>query len=273
MNFKKLVLLLLLGSPVFLGAQGFTDGFMKAKGEGTIALTYSHEYAENYFFGDQIQFIDLTTRSLSGYLSWGISNQFNLVMSVPYIRTDSLNSALQDAIVALKYQNGKKEFSHGRLRTITMVGLQFPASKYPTTTAQPIGLRSTSFLFRILSQYDSNQGFFLNLQSGFDFRVLPQQQFGIPVIGRVGYGSSKWYADVWLDYFRSLDEDADQSIFGGSGARWLKTGGTFYVPLFKKFGVFAGGAYILTGRNIAKSWRVNVGVVYNWDPKTAATSP
>lgn len=258
--------LFLLGASTIF-AQGFTDGFMKAKGQGTVALTYSHERAETYFFGDQEQFIDLTSRSVSAYVAYGISDRFDLIATLPYITNDSLNSAFQDATVAIKYQNGKRDFDTGRFRTMTIIGFQFPASDYPTTTAQPIGIRATSFVFRLLGQYENYNGFFVNGQTGVDFRFFPEQQFGMPFIIRTGYGNSKWYADAWLDYFRSFDNSTDQSVFGGAGSRWLKTGATVYKPLGKKFGIFVGGAYILTGRNVSKSWRANVGLVWNWDPK------
>ncbi|MCB0705849.1 MAG: hypothetical protein KDC34_11090 [Saprospiraceae bacterium] len=254
-------------------SQGLTDGFMKAKGDGTLAFTYSHERAETYFFGEQEQYINLTTRSLSAYLAWGISDKFNLVASLPYMRNDSLNSALQDATVALKYQNGQKTLVNGRLKTLTILGFQFPASKYPTTTAQPIGARNNSFIFRFLTQYESNQGFFAHFQTGFDFRIFPEQQFGIPVIFRAGYGTSHWYVDAWIDYFQSLDNSADVRVFGGGGSRWVKTGGTVYVPIGRKFGVFGGGAYILSGRNIAKSWRLNAGLLWNWEKTDPTVKP
>jgi hypothetical protein len=252
----------------FVGAahgQGFTDGFMTGKKKGTVALTYSYEHADTYFFGKQKQMTDYTVQSLAAYISYGVSDQFNLIASVPYMRTDSLNSALQDGIIALKYQNSQREFSDGRLRTITMVGAQFPFSDYSTQTAQPIGIRSTSFLFRLLAQYENYNGFFAHMQTGFEFRLLPDQQFGVPIIFRTGYGNSKFYFDVWLDYFHSFDEGADQTVFGGSGPRWWKTGGTLYFPVGKQFGIFTGGAYILSGRNISQSWRVNVGAVWNWE--------
>ena len=275
MNQKLLLILSLFCLPLSgLSGQGFTDGFMKAKGEGTLALTYSFEKAATYFFGDLAQPTDYSVQSLALYGTYGVSDRFDLIVSLPYMRTDSLNSNFQDAILAMKYQNGQKEFSTGRLRTLTMIGAQFPASNYSSQTGRPIGIRSTSFLFRLLVQYESYAGFFAHVQSGFDFRLLPDQQFGVPLIFRAGYGNSAFYVDAWIDYFHSFDDREDVNLFGGSGPRWLKTGGTIYFPLGRKFGIFGGGAYILSGRNISKSWRVNAGVVWNWTtPEKTPDSP
>jgi len=43
-----------------------------------------------------------------------------------------------------------------------------------------------------------------------------------------------------------------------------------YVPVTGNFGVFGGGAYVFTGRNIGQSTRINAGVVYKVRSRRAA---
>jgi hypothetical protein len=254
----------LLLMAVCLNAQGAYDGYMKGKGNTDIALTYSWEQYNQYYFGEEIQDIEVTTQTMNAYLTSGLNSQLDLVVSIPYMWTDSLNRNFQDAVVAIKYRNKRVEASKGAFNMITGVGMSFPLGAYSVETDRPIGVRATAFQPRLIAQYESYSGWFIHLQSGFDFRILPDQQFGWPLILRTGYAGSRIYADWWLDYFNTFNAGVDQQVSGGSGAVWLKTGGTVFKPLASYLGLFVGGAFILDGRNIGKSYRINAGMVWRF---------
>ena len=260
MTIRVLSVFFLLQTPFFLLSQGAIDGYMKAKKETDIALTYSYEHFDKYWFGSEIQDQSLTTQSASLFVAHGFRNDFNLILSLPYMHIDDENKNIQDAILAIKFRNKKTDFNSGSLNKITSVGFTFPASGYDVNTENPIGQRAVAFMLRHLYQYE-NSGFFVHLQSGFDFRLIPETQFAVPIIFRTGYAHSKFYFDLWLDYFHTMEPGIDQSISAGTGSQYLKIGGTFYYPVIKWLGVFVGGAQYLSGRNIGKASRVNVGVV------------
>lgn len=243
-------------------AQGAIDGYMKGKGNTDIALTYSRERYNRYFFGENEQRLENSLQSLSLYLTHGFRDSLDIVISIPYIRTDSLNSSLQDAILAVKFRNRRTNFANGdALSIITSVGLSFPISAYPIDTQRPIGVRALTFMGRLMGQYEFSNGAFVNLQSGYDFRIAPAPLHSIPVIFRMGY-AGPIYFDVWMDYYKTFDAGVDAQITGGEGSTWLKVGGTIYYPIGNKFGAFVGMAHYLYGRNIGLATRGNIGVVF-----------
>ncbi|MEM9991330.1 MAG: hypothetical protein AAF738_06160, partial [Bacteroidota bacterium] len=243
-------------------AQGAIDGYMKAKGETDFALTYSSESYDTYLFGEEEREIPTTFQSVNFFMAHGLSDSLNLVVALPYMWTDETNRSLQDAIVALKYRNTRKYFERSALSLITSVGASFPASNYSTEITQPIGAKAVTFQARFLAQYEWYTGFFVHLQTGYDLRVAPSLQNALPIIARVGYGSSKIYVDAWLDFYKTFDAGVDAQIGGAQGSSWLRAGGTIYYAVTPKFGAFVGGAHFFSGENIGLATRYNAGVVY-----------
>lgn len=241
-------------------SQGAIDGYMKQKKETDFALTYSYESYDKYYFGKEIQNISVQTKSASLFVAHGLNNNLNLILSIPYMSNNGGIGKLQDAIISMKYRGKKIDFDNSSLSRISAFGFSFPISNYSTEVNYPIGQRATSFQLRHLYQYEIS-GYFIHLQSGFDFRFIPSAQFSIPFIFRTGYAHSKFYVDSWLEYFHTMNSGIDQNISAGEGSSFLKIGGTLYVPIKPFLGVFVGGAHFLTGRNIGKASRINIGLV------------
>lgn len=262
MHYTHFILFFFFLIPTVIWSQGAVDGYMKGKGNTDLALTYSRESYNRYFFGEEEQEIENKLQSLSLYFTHGLQDSLDVVVSIPFIRTDSLNSSFQDAIIAVKFRNERIDYANGNaLSVITSVGLSFPLAAYPIDTERPIGVRAVALMGRFITQYEFKNGVFLNLQAGYDFRIAPTALSSIPVIFRMGY-AGPIYFDVWLDYFKTFDAGVDMQITGGQGSTWLKTGGTIYYPIRPKFGVFIGIARYLFGKNIGLATRGNVGVVF-----------
>lgn len=245
-------------------SQGAIDGFMKGKGNTDIALTYSYESYDTYFFGREPQDISVTTQTINLFATGGFNNRLDWVVALPYLWVDSLNRSVQDAILAIKYRNSHKQLSNGELDVITSVGVSFPVGNYEVG---PLGQRAFFFQPRLLVQYKDNSGFFVNILSGIDFRMTPSSLFSIPVISRVGFAGAKFYVDAWIDFYGTLEPGVDTQVGAGEGAVWWRVGGTFYVPVSPRVGLFVGGAYFLGGRNIGQAARLNVGGVYKFFKK------
>lgn len=258
---KSIFVLILFIYSINLHSQGAIDGYLKSKKETDFALTYSFEKFNEYYFGADIRRQTQSTHSYSLFIAHGLSNNLNLIASIPYMNIDEKNKNFQDAILALKFRTKKWDYNHGNLNRLTSIGFSFPISNYPTETDNPIGQKAVAFQLRHLYQYQANSGFFAHIQAGFDFRLIPETQFAVPVILRSGYAHSKFYFDFWMEYFHTMDSGVDQSLSAGSGSQWLKIGGTFYYPVTQYLGVFVGGARYLKGRNIGKANRLNVGLV------------
>lgn len=250
---------------IALFAQGPISGFLPGAKTTDIALGYSFETYDSYFFGQdkREQMVDATSYNL--FVEHGISSKASLVLNLPYIAIDEENSGLQDATIALKYRNQRKEYDSGNLNFITAVGLTFPISSYPKETVNAIGAGAFQFQGRLVMQYNWNYGTFLHIQSGFDFQLIPVARTSIPIQVRAGMGASKFYFDVWMEYMNALNAGVDNTVAGGEGSSWFRVGGTFYYPFTPDFGAFLGGAYVLSGENIGQSSRINTGVVYKWN--------
>lgn len=251
--------------PVSLFSQGPITGFMPG-GKGTdLALTYSFEQYEEYFFGRERQAIDYRVQSINLFIEHGITDSLSVVINLPYLRTDEQNKGLQDGALWIKYRNDQKSYASGSLTQITAVGVSFPLSRYPVLTDNPIGLRNTILQGRYLGQYQFSNGAFLHLQTGLDFYISPNNQTALPVLIRSGWGNASFYFDAWLEYYHTFSSGTDLQIQGGQGSSWWRTGGVLYYAVSQDFGLFLGGAYILKGRNIGQSTRVNTGLVYKWN--------
>ena len=264
---KHLILISLFFLPLWLAAQGPIDGYFKGKGNTDVALTYSSESYEFYYFGKSKLLQPNQVQSGNLFIAHGAKEGLDVILSVPYLYTDTINRGFQDGILAIKYKNGEQKLETSTVSLLSSFAISTPISNYPTDTDRPIGAKTTSGQFRLLGQVYWNNGVFTHLKTGFDFRVIPSSLVSIPTVWRIGYGGSKIYVDAWMEYFHTFNGGVDTTIAGGNGSIWLKTGGTFYYSITPNFGAFIGGAYYLTGQNIGQAGRWNAGLVYKFTKK------
>ena len=243
-------------------AQGPISGFMPGRGHTDIALSYSYESYDTYKFGNESQDISTITRSASLFLERGLTDTMSLVFTLPYLVVDHQNRGFQDGILVLKYRNAHQKPANGQRSWITSVGVSTPLSAYPVDTERPIGIRATVFQGRFLIQQQWNMGLFLHLQTGFDFRIIPDAQAALPVVARIGWAGRRLYLESWMEWQHAFQPGVDERIGAGTGSSWQRIGGTIYYALHPQLGVLVGGAKFLNGRNIGLANRVNVGVVY-----------
>lgn len=261
----RIHLLLFLFLPVGLPAQGLFDGFMKGKGSWDIALSYARENYNQYYFGSALTDQQNQIQTYSLYATGGISPNLDLVVALPYVRTDEQNSNFQDASLGFKYLNRKID----GLNVITAAAVSFPVSGYSPTTNNPIGQRAGVFSGRLIMQQFGKSGVFFQGQSGLDFRFAPSSLFGFPFILRAGWASRYIYFDAFFDGFWTVGGGTDQTIGAGEGSDWIKLGGTLFVPAGRRLGFFGGVAHYLSGRNIGKGTRWNAGLVVRFTPNPA----
>ena len=252
---------LLLKASLLLG-QGPISGFLPGKKHTDFAINYGFESYDTYKFGGEARAADVDTKSWSLYIERGVSDSSSLVFTVPYMMIDAENKGIQDAILAFKFRNSYKQKERMQRSLLTSVGISTPLSAYPIETENPIGIRATVFQGRFLGQYQWWSGVFFHLQSGFDFRIIPDAQTSIPVVARIGWAGRHLYLEAWSEWQHAFKAGVDQQIGAGSGSDWWRIGGTIYYPISPSFGVFVGGAQFIRGRNIGLASRLNFGMVY-----------
>ena len=132
-----LFLLLFCFNSLTIG-QGNVDGFFKSKGELDVGLSSSFGNSTRYFTGNNLIAYDRNQLILSAYANYGLSNRFNLIISLPVI-----NFKFQDAAVFAKLKLIQKNISKGEISLFPSVGITFPTNKYETESGQSIGQRAT----------------------------------------------------------------------------------------------------------------------------------
>lgn len=241
--------------------QGPVSGFMPGARATDLALAYAHDSYDTYLFGGEPREQPVTTQSVNFFAEHGFSPHFSVLATLPYLWIDENNRGMQDASLYMKYRNLHRKRSAGSWNLITGLGLTFPLSNYATDTENPIGQKAVFFHGRLTAQYRFYSGFFIMGQSGFDFRLLPEAQWGIPVQLRLGWGAGRFYADGWLEILQSLNAGVDENIQGGAGSSWIRLGGTGYYELLKNLGLVVQLAFIVRGENIGLSSRYGTGLV------------
>ncbi len=244
-------------------AQGPISGFLPSQRQLDVALTHSWETYDT-FLNDAGQQTarSLNARSYNLFVEYG-NSKTTLIASLPYIQHDNANKGLQDASLWLKYRNERTETAQGYHNWITAAGLAFPVSRYPADNPLAIGRQAAMFSGRLLWQYDAKYGWFVQAQSGVDFQFAPTAQAAVPILLRGGLGTARYYIDGWLERYQSLGgTSTGNNLSAGTGSSWTRAGATVYLPLRPWMGVFGGGAWVLGGRNIGVSSRLNVGVVF-----------
>ncbi len=251
-------------------AQGPIDGYMKQGGEADFAFSYGYDHYTKYYLGKELQdTFNRTYQSASLFLAYGFEDNLGLVASIPFLWTDKNNRGFQDAQFFLKYRPYQKELKTGRLDIITAGGITTAISSYKISpeSNNPIGERPTIFELRTVAQHNFKNGFFVMGKTGISYKIKPRTQFAIPNLIKGGYGHSKFYTDFWLEFFYTLNAEANIVPLGQEGSTFIKFGGTLYVPIGKYFGTFINAAYTPYGRNIGKSPRLGAGFVLKILPK------
>lgn len=243
------------------------NGFMNPKGTLDIAPGYGYEHFDEYRFGNETRQRELTTISYNLFAEYSMTDHGSLVINIPYLYINENINGVQDGSIFIKIRNGLREFSSGRLNTITAVGLTTPLSAYPTTVETPIGYGAVQFQGRLALQYNTDYGFFFHLQSGADFRFLSPLQTSIPVLARMGFGNAHYFVEGWVEWYNTLNNAVDQQITGGSGSDWTRLGATLYIPVYKGIGLAGNLAYITGGRNIGLSSRYGFSLVYRYQSR------
>ena len=145
---KTLLGLCLLVSS-FTIAQSPVNGFMKKSGEGSVVVSYSKEnYSKVFLVPNEIDgvpvFNDVSISSVSLFGEIGISDNFNIVLNVPYIKSEGNASdavlenngfenerkGVQDLKVYAKYRLHTLNFEKSSLDFIAAAGIETPIGNY-----------------------------------------------------------------------------------------------------------------------------------------------
>jgi hypothetical protein len=281
-TFKSVyIIVLFLMLPVFLTSQDLINGFVLEKGKGDVAIAFTHERSTQLFIGTER--IDLPAamgkykvQSWTAYLAYGLSDNFNIVLNLPYIKATTTGApnqpgqeekGLQDAAVFIKWRVYYRKTGAGELSIVAAGGVTFPMSEYVPETAVSIGNRATSIDARIALLYKFNPGLFAELLGGYSLRsgeVPNAYTAGV----KTGYTFHKLYIDAWLQLANSTDGtdigDVNFITFPSTKVNYTRVGATVYYPIIPQLGIFLKWFGTLDGRNINKADSISSGFVFRF---------
>ncbi len=278
---KLLTCLLFLGaSCLTVHSQNLISGFNLGKGKATAALSYSWESYDEFYFADEKMAAPppyggkITTQSITLYAAYGLTDHLDIIINLPYITAkgdgsdpmvDQEVSGVQDASLFLNWTPIQIESEGGLLSFVGAMGLSTPLSDYEANAVLSIGNQSTRIDPKVLMQYQSNAGWFANLNAGYSVRSndVPNAT----VLGaKLGFAAAKFYVDLWSESQIS-DSDA-QDIgavpFNETRVNYTQIGIGAYYPFSPVFGISAGYSKYVSGRNVGLAGRVSGALVFNF---------
>lgn len=257
------LIIFLIMNTSHITAQGRVDGFYKGKGNIELALGGGAEFASHYFAGNNRIGLSRKILNTSLTIGTGLLNRLDLYINIPYVSIGKVSS-VQDGSVFLKYLIAKKKVSKGELSFSFAGGYSTNLADYQTGGINAIGQRAKVIDVRPVIHYQAG-GWFTTVQFAYNYKYDPVPNATNGSI-KFGKATAKYYFDVWYENQHSFGGFDYQGTpappsFRELGVSYHKVGGTYFVPIGKRFGFYAGAAFVLSGRNIGQGPIVNVGFV------------
>ncbi|MGB5943747.1 MAG: hypothetical protein WBG71_12765 [Leeuwenhoekiella sp.] len=278
--------------PAIALAQSPIDGFMKAKGNGSVTLSYATEsYDEVYLVPEKVDrvpvFGEVDKSVFSLYADYAISNDFMLVLNLPYITAEGQatqesqerngfeneRNGIQDLSIHGKYRFYTAELKSSTLDFMGALGIEFPLGDYAADEGLQsiiaIGNRSTRFNALGLATYKMNNGFFSTAQLGYSIRSNDVPNAVISEL-KLGYAGSGFYVDAYVANQLSSDSGVDilgdgfMGFFPATRVNYTRAGLNAYVPVSGGVGVSAGANTYLAGRNLGDATGFYGGLTYSF---------
>lgn len=278
--------------PAIILAQSPVSGFMKNKGEGAAVVSYSYEKYDKVFLvpseldGVPI-FNEISTSSLSFYGEYGISDNFDVVVNVPYIKAEGDASqqvldnngfenerkGVQDLKVFGKYRFKSFAFEKSSLDLIGALGIQTPLGDYKVNDGLQsiiaIGNQSTSVSAIAIAMFKTNAGLFTSGQLGYSVRGNDVPNALLSEL-KIGYAASKFYVDAFIANQLSDKEGTDilqegfTGFFPETRVNSTRIGLNAYVPVYNGIGLTGGVNSYIAGRNLGKATGFYGGLAYSF---------
>ncbi|MFN3998971.1 hypothetical protein [Algoriphagus sp.] len=262
-------------------AQSPVSGFLKKKGEGSVVISQFRESYEKVFLvpteidGVPV-FNDVAITSTSLYAEYGLSDRFNLIVNLPYIKSEgnasqavlenngfeNTRSGIQDLKIYGKYSLLTKEMGSSKFDLLGAAGLETPLGNYSADEGLQsiiaIGNRSTRFSAFGIGQFSTESGLFATGQLGYSLRSN-QVPNALLSEFKLGYAGSAFYVDAFVASQLSDKSGVDilgegfTGFFPATRVNFTRIGANVYVPLAKFAGLVGGVSSVVAGRNIGNS--------------------
>lgn len=262
-------------SAITLYAQAPVDCFYPGKNNGAVALSASFEKYSEFFLGTGETATwagDYNTTSVGIYGTYGITDNFAVALSIPYIMVNTVNfndeevnrDGIQDLGIYAKYKLFYFDMSALDIEISPSVGFTTPLSDY-VVDFYGIGQGATSFDLRAIIMAKFNSGLFAELQGAGLVRLDPAPS-GSQFNFKLGYFNDKIYADLYytIQNISGGEDLPNPDNFEALGVSYQRAGVTLSYNIFSALGIYVGGATTLDGENVGKSNRISGGAVFRF---------
>lgn len=277
--------------PTLVLAQSPVSGFMKQKGQGSAVVSYASEkYSTVYLVPNEVDgvpiFNEVNVSSQSLYAEYGVTNNFNVVVNVPFITTkgnaseavlanlkyENKRSGLQDLKIYSKYNFNSYVFGKNQIDFIGVAGVELPLGYKADEDLQSIiaiGDQSKKLNLSGILMFKNQSGFFASGQIGNTFKS-GETPNALTSEWKLGFAAKRFYVDAFfatqLNSSAGLDilQPGFAGFFPATKVNYTRLGLNAYVPFTKMIGLTAGANSYLSGRNIGKATGFYGGLVLNF---------
>lgn len=279
-------------------AQTVDDGLLVQPRQLRTAIEYGRERWSEYWEGTLRRTNDnigtLTTTSATWMSTYGVTDRLSVVATLPYVWTHASEGVLagqrgrQDLTVAAKYRVLQARVAgRATFGVLAVAGAGAPTSNYtPDLLPLSIGLGSRRAIGRAALHLADRSGFFLDGSAGrawrstvrldrsayyTDGRLIESNEVAMPdvvdyAVG-AGYQGRRLCLPVMFTAQRTLgggDIRRQDMPFVSNRMNFtrLQARAMYTVPGLSGFGVQAGAARTLSGRNVGRSTALSGGVTY-----------
>jgi hypothetical protein len=272
-------------------AQSPVSGFMQGKGKGNIVMSYGMEkYSKVFLVPKEIDgvpvFNEVEISSASVYATYGLTDELDLVVSLPYVSAtgnaseavltnlnfENKRIGVQDISIFLKLNPFNYNVGSSKLSFIGALGYKAPVGDYRADEGLQsiiaIGNRAKTVSLIGIAMFKTKSGIFTTGQFGglMNINSLPD---GYMSEIKLGYAASKIYGDVFLANQTSVTGvdilgNGFQGFFPATKVDLTRIGLNLYAPVYKNIGLAAGANAYIAGRNLGKSTGFYGALVYKF---------
>lgn len=281
-----------------LPAQSLDDGIMMPKRNLFTGFVYSRDSWDQYWEG-RLQRKNgnlgtVTTETDTWYADYGLTDRVNLLVSIPYVRTDASQGVLhsmqgfQDITFAGKYRFFERQFRRlGSLRLIAVGSGAIPLTNYtPDFLPLSIGSASKRVSGRLTVNFQSRPGWFVNGSSAYTWRgdvTLDRPYYyteghlfltnvvNMPgvfdYVASAGYNKHGWMAEFLFAQQRTQgggDIRRQDAPFVSNRMNASRVGGNvmFPIPKLRELALHLTYAYTVDGRNVGQATTFSTALFY-----------
>lgn len=277
-------------------AQTETDALMMGKKNLCIAAGYAYNSWDKYWEGslkrDNANIGTFSSSSIMAMLNYGISDDLNVMVSLPYVSTKTSAGTLsglsgfQDLSFYVKYRPLRKVFANSQKLSVFAVGGYSAPSHNYNVDLMPvsIGMGSNVTTGRLIVDYQLSK-FFATASGSYLYRSNVQidrtayyttrqinsNQVQMPNAGvyqfRTGYRTPFIIAEAYVDHMRTyggFDIRRNDMPFVSNTMNSTNVGfeGKYYLPKLRALGIHAAAWRTLEGRNVGQATGFMAGVLY-----------